>query len=847
MKRGHLRVLLGAAPGVGKTYEMLEEGRRLREEGRDVVIAIVETHGRAATAAQAEGLEVVPRRDVAHRGVALDEMDLDAVLARRPQLALVDELAHTNAPGSTHEKRWQDVEALLDAGIDVITTVNVQHIASLGDVVEKITGVVQRETVPDAVVRAADQIEVVDLAPQSLRDRLASGFVYPAERIDAALSNYFRLGNLTALRELALLWLADEVDSALQRYRVEQGIEGSWQARERVVVALTGGAEGETLLRRGARIAARSAGGELLAVHVSTQDGLRAEEPGALAVQRALVESLGGTYHQVVGDDVAAALVDFARSVNASQLVIGVSRRGRLGAALTGPGIGATVIRLSGDIDVHIVNHARAGGRFALPRLTGPALSAKRRLLGFVTALAGGPLLSWLLIATGTDESITTDVLAYQLLVVVVALIGGIWPAVFAAVLSGLTLDFLFIAPVYTITISDPIHAIALVLYVVIAMLVSVVVDQAARRARAARRAAAESELLATVAGSVLRGESAVPALIARAREAFGLAGVRLVASDGSVLATDGEPVRDGRLLDVPVGDGRARLELHGRDLDATERRLLDVIVAQLAAALERTDLAETAAEAGVLAATDQVRSALLSAVSHDLRRPLAAAVAALGGLRAAGDHLSADDRRELLETADESLATLSVLVTDLLDVSRVQAGVLAVSLAPVDSAGVVLAALDELDLGPDDVELALDPDLPSLRADPVLLQRVLVNVLSNAVRFTPSGGRARVATSRLGGVAEIRVIDHGPGVAPERRGDMFAPFQRLGDTDNTVGLGLGLALSRGFAEGMGGTLTPEDTPGGGLTMVIALPVADAPAAARGPESPASLPRTETR
>ena len=845
MKRGHLRVLLGAAPGVGKTYEMLEEGRRLREDGRDVVIAIVETHGRAATAAQAEGLEVVPRRDVAHRGVDLDEMDLDAVLARRPQLALVDELAHTNAPGSAHEKRWQDVEALLDAGIDVITTVNVQHIASLGDVVEKITGVVQRETVPDAVVRAADQIEVVDLAPQSLRDRLASGFVYPAERIDAALSNYFRLGNLTALRELALLWLADEVDSALQRYRVEQGIEGSWQARERVVVALTGGAEGETLLRRGARIAARSAGGELLAVHVSTQDGLRAEEPGALAVQRALVEALGGTYHQVVGDDVAAALVDFARSVNASQLVIGVSRRGRLGAALTGPGIGATVIRLSGDIDVHIVNHARAGGRFTLPRLTGPALSAKRRILGFVTALAGGPLLSWLLIATGTDESITTDVLAYQLLVVVVALIGGIWPAVFAAVLSGLTLDFLFIQPLYTVTIADPIHAIALVLYVIIAMLVSVVVDQAARRARAARRAAAESELLATVAGSVLRGESAVPALVSRAREAFGLAGVRLVASDDSVLATDGEPVRDGHRVEIPVGDGRARLELHGRDLDATERRLLDVVVAQLAAALERTDLAETAAEAGVLAATDQVRSALLSAVSHDLRRPLAAAVAALGGLRAAGDQLSADDRRELLETADESLATLSVLVTDLLDVSRVQAGVLAVSLAPVDAAGVVLAALDELDLGPNDVELALDPDLPALRADPVLLQRVLVNVLSNAVRFTPSGGRARVATSRLGGVAEIRVIDHGPGVAPERRGDMFAPFQRLGDTDNTVGLGLGLALSRGFAEGMGGTLTPEDTPGGGLTMVMALPVADQPSS--GAEAPASLPRTETR
>ncbi|KAA9149337.1 histidine kinase, partial [Microbacterium lushaniae] len=345
MRRGRLRVLLGAAPGVGKTYEMLQEGRRLRDEGRDVVIAVVETHGRAATAAQAEGLPLVPRRSVEHRGVTLAEMDLDAVLARRPDLALVDELAHTNAPGSRNTQRWADVEELLAAGIDVITTVNVQHIASLNDVVQRITGVVQRETVPDGVVRGADQIEVVDVAPQALRDRLSAGVVYPAERIDAALSNYFRLGNLTALRELALLWLADEVDSALRSYRADHGIQGSWQARERVVVALTGGREGETLLRRGARIAARSAGGELLAVHVSSQDGLRSGAPGDLAAQRALVESLGGTYHQVVGDDIARTLVEFARSVNASQLVIGVSRRGRLAAALTGPGIGATVIR----------------------------------------------------------------------------------------------------------------------------------------------------------------------------------------------------------------------------------------------------------------------------------------------------------------------------------------------------------------------------------------------------------------------------------------------------------------------------------------------------------------------
>ncbi|WP_206477214.1 ATP-binding protein [Microbacterium sp. KRD172] len=829
-RRGRLRVLLGAAPGVGKTFEMLAEGRRLQNEGHDVVIAIVETHERAATLAQTVGLPEVPRRLDQHRGVSLTELDLDAVLVRAPEIALVDELAHTNIPGSRHHKRWEDVQVLLDAGIDVVTTVNVQHIESLNAVVEKITGVAQQKTIPDAVVRAADEIEVIDLAPQSLRDRLAAGLVYPAERVDAALSNYFRLGNLTALRELALLWLADEVDSALRSYRAEQGIEGAWQARERVVVALTGGAEGETLLRRGARIAARSAGGELLGVHVSTQDGLRAEAPGALTAQRTLVESLGGSYHQIIGDDVPETLVSFAQSVDATQLVVGVSRRGRLAAMLTGPGIGAEVIRRSGDIDVHIVTHAHAGRRTALPRMTGGALGWRRQVLGFVVALIGGPLLSWLLFTLRTPESITSDVLSYQLLVVIVALIGGLRPALFAAVLSGITLDVLFVAPLFTVTVADPLHAIALALYVIIAVLVSLIVDQAARRARSAQRATAEAELLASIAGNVLRGDSAALAIASRTREAFALSGVRLVAPDGEVIATDGEPLRDGRATTIPVGRAgdrapRALLELHGGTLDTPSRRLLDVIVAQLSAAIEHTDLSATAKEAEALAETDQVRSALLSALSHDLRRPLAAAVAAIGGLRGA-HHISASDRDELLATADESLAALSALVTDLLDVSRVEAGVLAVSATPVDASAGILAALDELSLGPDAVELALDPELPPLQADPVLLQRVLVNLLTNAFRYSPADQRVIVSTSRLGNRAELRIIDRGAGVPPERQSSIFQPFQRYGDTDNTAGLGLGLALSKGFTEGMGGSLAPEDTPGGGLTMVISLPLA---------------------
>ena len=824
-KRGRLRVLLGAAPGVGKTYAMLEEGKRLLSEGRDVVIAVVETHGRAATAAMTEGIESVPPLTLSHRGVDLAEMDLGGVLARDPDVALVDELAHTDVPGAANEKRWEDVEELLAAGIDVITTVNIQHIESLNDVVERITGIPQRETVPDQFLRGADQIEVVDLAPQTLRDRLSGGLVYPAERIDAALSNYFRLGNLTALRELALIWLADEVDQALLRYRSEHGIEGTWEARERVVVTLAGGAEGETMLRRGARIASRTSGGELIAVHIISPDGLRAQNPAALTQQRRLVEKLGGSFHQITGEDIPSALVAFARSVNATQLVLGVSRRGRLGALLGGPGIGATVIREAGDIDVHIVNHAAAGGGLALPRLGG-ALTRKRQLLGFLLALAGGPLLTWVLRMFDAPDAITTNVLSYQLLVVLVAIVGGIWPALFAAVLSGITLDYYFINPIHTITISEPSHLLALALYVLNALLVSFIVDRAARQTRAARRAAAESELLQTVAGSVLRGQDAIPALIERTREAFGLELVRLRDGD-RIVAECGDPVPGTLPGEVVPLEGEATLELRGVAPGAGDRRLLAAIVAQLNAALAHRGLEEVASEVGPLAATDKVRSALLSALSHDLRRPLASATAAVGGLRMTGDALSPRDREELLETADESLTALAKLVTDLLDVSRLQAGVLAVTPVPVDPAGVVATALDELGSGPDSVEIAVDPDTPEALADPVLLQRVLVNLLINAMRHAPEGSRVLVSTSAFGGRVELRVIDHGPGIPAERRDDVFVPFQRRGDTDNTTGLGLGLALSKGFVEGMGGTLSPEDTPGGGLTMVVSLPEAD--------------------
>ena len=356
MARGQLRIYLGAAPGVGKTYAMLGEGQRRRARGTDVVVGLLETHGRKLTAAMAEGLEIVPRRTMTHRGATFTEMDLDAVLARHPQVALIDELAHSNVPGCRNAKRWQDVDELLDAGIEVITTLNIQHLASLNDVARQVTGVEQHETLPDAVARRADQIELVDMTPEALRRRMVHGNVYPPNRVDAALTHYFRPGNLTALRELALLWLADRVEEGLQRYRAEHGIAEQWETKERIVVAVAGESGDGAVIRRAARIAARTPGSDLIAVHVCSDDGLLATPAGALQTQHALVISLGGSFREIPGEDIPETLLRFARAENATQMVLGASRRGRFLTLLTGKSIPTRVARRAEHIDVHLVS-----------------------------------------------------------------------------------------------------------------------------------------------------------------------------------------------------------------------------------------------------------------------------------------------------------------------------------------------------------------------------------------------------------------------------------------------------------------------------------------------------------
>jgi two-component system, OmpR family, sensor histidine kinase KdpD len=839
--RGQLRIYLGSAAGVGKTFAMLNEGHRRRDRGTDVVVAFVETHGRPHTAEQIGDLEIIPRKRVPYRGTFFEEMDTDAVLARHPDVALVDEFAHTNVPGSRNAKRWQDVTELLDAGIDVISNVNIQHLESLNDVVEKITGVPQRETVPDAVVRAADQVELIDMTAEALRRRMAHGNIYQPEKIDAALTNYFRIGNLSALRELALLWLADKVDEGLQRYRVAHDIHGTWEARERVVVALTGGPEGETLIRRAARIAARSAGGDLLAVHVTRSDGLTGADPAALANQRRLAESLGGTYHQVVGDNVSDALLTFARAENATQLVLGVSRRSWLSSLLTGPGVSMRTVRGSGDIDVHIVTHSQAGRGRGLPRARG-GLTRERQIAGYLLAAALTPLLTLILASVRGHLNLTTDMLVFLAGVVAVALVGGFIPAVLAAVAGSLLLNYYFTPPIHQWTIAQANNTLALVIFVAVGLAVSSVVDTAARRTKQAARAGAESELLATTAGSVLRGQRSLSAVLDRVREAFGMDSVTLleqptdqpknnwswvaVGSSGDQPA--GRPEEAD--VEVPVSDNLV-LALRGRALPASDRRVLGAFAAYAAAALEQGRLTAAAEAAKPIAAADRVRTALLAAVSHDLRTPLASAKAAVTSLRSSDIEWDAADHDELLATADESLDKLARLVDNLLDMSRLQAGALAVFPRPADLSEIVARSLDDIGPAARDVTVAIPDDLPEVAVDPAILERVISNLTANALRYSPPGTPPALTGSSLHDRVELKIIDRGPGVPEEQWNRIFIPFQRMGDTDNTTGVGLGLALSRGLTEAMNGTLEPDETPGGGLTMTLSLPAVPPPSA----------------
>ncbi|MFD8719945.1 ATP-binding protein [Streptomyces sp. NPDC059629] len=831
MARGKLRIYLGAAPGVGKTYAMLSEAHRRVERGTDCVVAFVEHHHRPRTEVMLHGLEEIPRKEIEYRDSTFTEMDVDVVLRRAPAVALVDELAHTNIPGSRNAKRWQDVEELLAAGIDVVSTVNIQHLESLGDVVESITGVRQRETVPDEVVRRADQIELVDMSPQALRRRMAHGNIYKPDKVDAALSNYFRPGNLTALRELALLWVADRVDAYLTEYRSAHHVSTIWGSRERIVVGLTGGPEGSTLIRRAARLAEKGAGGEVLAVYISRSDGLTSASPKELAVQRTLVEDLGGTFHQVVGDDVSVALLDFARGVNATQIVLGVSRR-RSWQYVFGPGVGATVARESGpDLDVHLITHDEAGKGRGLPVARGARLGRNRVVRGWLVGVLGPVLLTWLLTSATPGVGLANDMLLYLTLTVAAALVGGLAPALASAVVGSLLLNWYFTPPVHTLTIADPKNIVAIAIFVGVAVSVASVVDLAARRTHQAARLRAESEILSFLAGNVLRGETSLEELLERVRETFGMESAALLERAGETdpWTCAGSVGRcpcqdpDDADVDVPVGDHMS-LALSGRVLPAADRRVLAAFAAQAAVVLDRQRLQQEAGQARELAEGNRIRTALLAAVSHDLRTPLAGIKAAVTSLRSDDVEWSEEDRAELLEAIEEGADRLDHLVGNLLDMSRLQTGTVTPILRETDLDEVVPMALGGVP--EDSVELDIPETLPMVRVDRGLLERAVANVVENAVKYSPPAEKVLVSASAIADRVEVRVVDRGPGVPDDAKDRIFEPFQRYGDSPRGNGVGLGLAVARGFAEAVGGTLSAEDTPGGGLTMVLSVPTA---------------------
>lgn len=818
--RGTLRIYLGAAPGVGKTYAMLNEAHRRAGRGTDVVAATVETHGRSKTAEMLDGLELIPPKETTYRGTLMHELDVDAVLARKPALVLIDEMAHTNAPGSRNPKRWQDIDEILDAGIDVLTTINVQHLESLNDVVEQITGIVQRETVPDAVVRRAEQVELVDITPEALRRRMVHGNVYAPEKVGSALSNYFRTGNLTALRELALLWLADQVDAALAKYRSDNRITKTWEARERVVVAVTGGPESETLVRRASRIAAKSSA-ELLVVHVVRGDGLVGASTAVMARVRRLANDIGASVQTVTGDDVPQTLLDFARGVNATQLVLGTSRRSRW-ARIFDEGVAAAVIRDSGAIDVHMVTHGHAGP-VRLRSGSMPQEGRKRLIINWLAAILVPPATALFIHFFDSALGVGSKSALFLIAVLAVSLLGGVSTALVSAVISGLLLNYLFVSPRYSFTIGETDNALTILMIMVTAVAVAALVDAAATRARQARRAAREAELLALFAGGVLVN-SDLSALLERVRTTYNQTAVSLLCAEGPAVASVGEhpPIRESDADSVfRVDDGAYALALNGPPVPSADARVLQVVAGTAVGLVRSARLAEEASQASALAEADRLRRALLSAVSHDLRTPLAAVKAAVSSLRSPDIEFSPEDTAELLATVEESTDQLTALVGNLLDSSRLAAGVVKPRAVPVYVEEIAHRAL----LGAtenDRKRVHLDLNGAVVRADPGLLERVLANLVDNALRY--SQAEVLVSYEEVEDRTLVIVADHGKGLEASKRGAAFDAFQRLGDRDNTVGVGLGLSVVRGFVEAMEGTVNATDTAGGGLTMIVDLP-----------------------
>jgi len=828
---------MGAAPGVGKTFAMLNEGWRRRERGIDVVVALVETHGRANTAEQVRDLEVIPRRSIVYRDQTFEEMDVEAVLARRPDLALVDELAHTNVPGSRNAKRWQDVEELLAAGINVITTVNVQHLESLNDVVEHITGITQRETVPDVFVRNADQIELVDMTPQALRRRMAHGNVYDAEKVDAALANYFREGNLAALRELALLWVADRVDEGLEDYRERHRITETWETRERVLVAVTGAPGGDRLIRRGARLAAKSRA-ELIGLHVRSTDGLSGER-GELERDRRLLEELGGRFAEVVGNDVAEALTDFAVAENVTQIVMGASRRSRWTELIRGSVINR-VIAGAQSVDVHVLSFepddaAANEGNVDVVRSSVSRRAPRRRAQAWAAALLGVPLLA--LALAPLDEQIGASGALMILILgpVCIALLGGLYPALASSLIAFLMADWFYIPPANSLRIQRPGDAVALVVFATVAALVSGLVDQLSRRTAQLARGRSESVALARLAqGTLLLDDGAEARLVAELRSALQLDAVAVlsrVPGGWTVEAASGAPVPVTPLDATYAADlsDDTALVVSGGVFRADQQLLLSAFVAHLRLARETLRLRADAETLDRLSEATILHEAVVEALGHDVAVPIAGLRESVATLRGPADDSTRQESVALAVQRDTD--RIEAVLAKLLELHRLQIRARQPRIQPVDIAALLHDTLESLRPNlPARVKLMAGPDLPPAAADPVLLARLLTNVISNALTWSPEDTPVRIEAAKVVDHLDIRVVDRGPGISRLRQSVLldFSPTATAdqGTDAVTTASGMGLPLARSFADAMGAEILLSDTPGGGATVTVRVPLA---------------------
>ncbi|MFE1599274.1 ATP-binding protein [Methylobacterium sp. ID0610] len=869
-RRGRLKVFLGAAPGVGKTYEMLTIGRARQRAGADVVVGVVETHGRAETEALLDGFAAIPRRRVPYHGTVLEEMDLDALLARKPAVALVDELAHTNAPGSRHPKRYQDVEELLDAGIDVLTTLNIQHVESLNDVVASITRIRVRETVPDSVLDQADDIEVVDLNPDDLIQRLKDGKVYVPHNAERALRHYFSRGNLTALRELALRRTADRVDDELLSHMRANAIAGPWGAGERVLVCVSEDPRSAGLVRTAKRLADRlHAPWTALAVEGPRSLSLSEAERDRIADTLRLADRLGGDAVTIPGgrriaDDVLA----YARSANVNHIVLGKSQRSRLFELMHGSVV-HDLLRRSGPISVHVVA-GEAVETAAVPRkttATAPATPAWSPRAYLAALLAVAASLGVALVGQPYFGIENADLFLLSS-VVAVAVRAGLGPSLLAVVAASLSYNFFFLPPVYTLTIADPTNVAAFVLFTLVAVLVSNLAARAQQVAAVSQARARSTERLygfsRKLAGcgtldDVLWATCAQVAAMLRVRvvlllpdrEGLGVqagyppedrldeadvAAAKWAFDNDRAAGRGADTLPGARRLFLPMRTGRGTIGVIGLDADGKGpiltpegRRLLDALADMGALAIERVRLVEDLDRAERAAETDRLRQALLTSISHDLRTPLASVLGAATTLRDLDQALTPPAKGELLATIIEESERLNRFIANLLDMTRLEAGAVVPNLAPQDVGETVGTALrrTETVLSGHRTVLDLPDDLPLLRLDPVLFEQVLVNLLDNAAKYAPAGSTVTIRGRREGRRVRLQVLDEGEGLPEDEVERVFDKFHRVRKGDRVrAGTGLGLSIARGFIEAMGGTLTAANrTDRMGAVFTLSLPV----------------------